>query len=1430
MGNTGDRRFKALSLFIAVSLIIGIIPWQTLIADSLTHVEFDCSPLSIVYDQNSTWGNYTQGQYTITNTSAYNVTSWTLEVEFSGEVSVDNIWNIINVTEGDSSTLLTLTSGTTIHSGSTYSFGMILVGSESAPTAPISITLTNVETDEPIPTPTQTPTVTVTPIPTEEPTATPTTTDFPTVTPTNTPSPTDAPTTTPTNEPTPTDEPTATPTGTTMPTPTDDPTVTPTPTAEFPYAIFSGSQTKDLTLMGWKSYITGDVYSGKDFSFQGSELYMTGYTRTVGHVRPSGWKTSMTGAEEEISPISMPQWETYIIERMTEDGEDTDIIYSAGNISVDATNYETTETPTVICSSNGNITIFGDTITVNGLIYAPNGKVTISASNATINGRIVANEVVFSGSVLTVTASDTDLDFIYGSGDITPTPTPGPTVSPDGISITLDTSFCEESETEDLYYIFDTVDSVHGTLTGIQDVSSFTYSISSAYQEDAVTGTIDVAEEWSSEGIGFFFGPTKLVLTAITTDNQEISETYIFFCWTYTNAAKLGINIETDTDCDVIPDYIEGELGTDPNKEDSDDDGIPDGVEIYITRTDPLNEDTDNNGTNDGDEDIDEDGLSFNEEVDEGTLFFNSDTDEDRLLDGDEVNVYNTDPLEPDTDGDTISDYEEVMLGRNPKAKDATPTIQTAAYPIDCTESPEITEVSVTLSTSRYLPCAVTAENIYDINVPTTDVVGRVGAPVDLKSEVDFDSATITFTYSVSALGDTEEENLVIMWFDEENLRFIEQNTTVDTVNHTVSATVNHFSKYAVVDKDKWNAAWATPIDYPTINPYENERYDYIFCIEDSSYTRDETIYRSVGIINEFASHLRPGERIGMSLVSGDFARGIRDLYSDPVDVLYYTNYLLKNVTSQGNGDASYYDSAAATKTLSYIYGKMDQGENVPIIIMLTSNVDVRCSYFQATTYCEQYGARVYAICLGELNEDTGITSESHLCLYGDMKTGADTIMKYTSGYRLDGDSPEEYFDDFKNGPEYDNDEDGIPDVYETVGLRSYTGKILTSDPQKMDTNGDGIDDWESLNLMQYHRQFRFFRDLFRALPTINGEPYFMVESDLDEIDPDNDGLYMNQARFVYDDNGYIRSILPADPDNDNANAPEGLLDYHFDKVTCGSGLAHTTSDSIYKYTFDIQKRPNLKDLWDSLVLFFKDPNSSGYPEWASYYGALVLTFEEDTLGQAFHSNYTQIQKPFGYANLYDAIFRIAMQNNMDVTKSPYFEDQFNNKYVLWAWRGNYANLGSGGEVGFYWMPNDPVFWARYEAFADPLLRKINASLSGGREEWWAVSQYELKMELSIYDISSSNIDVVNWFPSENQWWITGFNKGKQGLDVNNLWMVARISFKNASKGKNEIGNLSSLYHKLAEKITKLSKDDERKKSWIVDDDNECIYIIWGKQ
>lgn len=103
-----------------------------------------------------------------------------------------------------------------------------------------------------------------------------------------------------------------------------------------------------------------------------------------------------------------------------------------------------------------------------------------------------------------------------------------------------------------------------------------------------------------------------------------------------------------DGDGDGVPDELEPLLGLDPARDDSDNDGTPDGREDFDNdglsnacevqfRTDAASRDTDGNGVNDGSEDADRDGVTDGQECQIGSNPFATDTDGDGWDDGVEV-------------------------------------------------------------------------------------------------------------------------------------------------------------------------------------------------------------------------------------------------------------------------------------------------------------------------------------------------------------------------------------------------------------------------------------------------------------------------------------------------------------------------------------------------------------------------------------------------------------------------------------------------------------------------------------------------------------------------------------------------------------------------------------------------------------------------
>ena len=132
------------------------------------------------------------------------------------------------------------------------------------------------------------------------------------------------------------------------------------------------------------------------------------------------------------------------------------------------------------------------------------------------------------------------------------------------------------------------------------------------------------------------------------------------------------ISPKTGVLCDYNEDGTRDESdATDPNNPDTDGGGTLDGWEVDLDSTNPLNNNTDDIPADE--RDTDGDGLT---DLEENTLYNtdmnDNDTDGDGLLDGDEVNNHGTNPNEKDSDGDDLSDYDEISTHlTNPLLRDS---------------------------------------------------------------------------------------------------------------------------------------------------------------------------------------------------------------------------------------------------------------------------------------------------------------------------------------------------------------------------------------------------------------------------------------------------------------------------------------------------------------------------------------------------------------------------------------------------------------------------------------------------------------------------------------------------------------------------------------------------------------------------------------
>lgn len=598
----------------------------------------------------------------------------------------------------------------------------------------------------------------------------------------------------------------------------------------------------------------------------------------------------------------------------------------------------------------------------------------------------------------------------------------------------------------------------------------------------------------------------------------------------------------TDKDGDGLSDAFEEAIGSNPESTDSDEDGLSDYQEVYQTLTDPTVTDTDGNGVLDPDEDIDEDGLGNLDELTGGTDPGNPDTDRDDLNDYDEIYVYGCDPQNPDSDGEGLCDGDDVLLGFSPTMPDtdlngildsAEKIYQTTENDFAYEDAHGLTSVSVSLNVSGNIDKEIEITNLYEFDAQSRDVVGLIGAPIEIICDVPFETAMISFSYDESALGDTSEENLSLMWYDEENhwYQILDQDCVVDPSTNTVSYTTTHFSEYCLVDKLLWFNTWNEDIEYPEDEPTELTYHPtQLFVIKDSvSGSTDE-----IELVNEIKNTLDETSNVfewyteaDIIMESGRCKHWDPGSYYGPAFREYYTD--LGYLITDGDG----------TDYIHTGFNGIDLDSTLNSIIYACDKYPDHCSYYNTSIIlisgrnssasddvlkaCADRGIRIYTIDIRNDVENASLknlsdkTNGNHY--YGEV-TQNPTMLVNSLAYVMNG------FTSYGS----DSDGDGLLDKYETYGVRTIAGLLFKTNPEDDDSDDDTLSDFEELGMvydLNLYIGFGVFKNCRFVIP--NSDPT-MEDTDgdgyKDNMDPHP--WYIEEIEIKLN-NIYSISFLPVD-------------------------------------------------------------------------------------------------------------------------------------------------------------------------------------------------------------------------------------------------------------------------------------------------------------
>ena len=636
--------------------------------------------------------------------------------------------------------------------------------------------------------------------------------------------------------------------------------------------------------------------------------------------------------------------------------------------------------------------------------------------------------------------------------------------------------------------------------------------------------------------------------------------------WDVLDTYKITYGNTVDRDKDGVPDVLELRAGADPRLSDTDGDGLSDSWEIAkgMPYHMPGTADTDGDGSKDGLEDIDEDGLNAAGELRAGTNALEPDSDGDGLRDGPEVNTHKTNPLKADTDGDTLSDAAEIRGGTNPlKADSDGDGLRDDKETVTATATRG--DVKVELTGTGDLAGDFTIDPRPDDQL-LNDAPGQVGEPIELtlapEARSGFRSAKVTLRYDEAKAGG-DEADLRVFTFDEERQFWVPSSATqtVDPATNTVTATVDHFSIYAVFNIKNWKQTWtATGGSCDPRGGTGETVYLDIALVLDSSGSMDwnDPQYFRRDASKNFVDAMLANDMAAV-VDFDDWARTLQGLTSDKVAL----KAAIDRIDNSGGTDIG----AGVSLGLQEL-AKSTDAARAQIMILLTDGVG---SYDPLlTVQAGNAGVTIYTIALGTDTDESllrTIATET-----GGTYTQVDDASDLPEVFR-------EISDD--NGDDgTDTDGDGLTDCEEERPMRDSAGYLtFTSDPRLFDTDGDGLSDGQEIG-----PSFNFddLPEIFGIdLSELGDGKVYTVYSDPRMDDTDADGLsdaeeadFGSRARSgETDGDGFgdadekEAGTDPTDTDTDNDGHSDGFEDANRDADF--DPLVYTEEVSKWTYASD---------------------------------------------------------------------------------------------------------------------------------------------------------------------------------------------------------------------------------------------------------------------
>ena len=665
------------------------------------------------------------------------------------------------------------------------------------------------------------------------------------------------------------------------------------------------------------------------------------------------------------------------------------------------------------------------------------------------------------------------------------------------VTVEMDMKEFERDEANDLYILNHEIETLSGTISGDpHKVSGIHLEVSDPLGNTISSVIIAPQTHWAADHFSFIPGRNLLTVTAKLKNGTNAAMSFNVLSTCFVNRSGVLIDMITDSDGDGLSDYVESRNGTDPLSSDTDSDGLDDCFEITFLGTSAVKKDSNESGLSDFDFDYDGDGVPNGTEMECGTDPLLPDTDGDLLTDADEMRLYHTDPAAPDTDEDGASDGWEIINGYDPLTRDDAFLVFAGDETVT-KDSPVAASVTTTLPGVSAESLSVKAVNVSEEPLLSPEIPGYLGNAYSFTANCKITEAEIVFRYDPS-LGEISESFAPRIYYFNESTQFLEELPEQQVENGRVSVKVQHFSKYILLNKIEFDKVWEEEIRPPAGESDTRKPMDIVFVIDFSqSMDENDPLYLRKDVIGNFIDKLQNGDRAAVVKFAKK-AYVLAGLTNDKSKLHAAVNGI------QNDSGYTYISGTNGTAGIGAALNILQASATEhKYVIFLTDGNDTHFekTYGQTIDLCRQ---NLIAKAAAE-----GISIYS-IGLCGDGVFDASVLEAYAAG---------------TGGKYYLAEEaDALSGIYTSIELETVD---FTTD-----SNGDGIPD--------------YYNDLIRdgTLKLGNGSAHFLgVDFNLRGDDYDGDGLKNGEELTIIGDGKYVFLRMKSNPLMKHSDS-DGVDDY----------------------------------------------------------------------------------------------------------------------------------------------------------------------------------------------------------------------------------------------------------------------------------------------